>query len=85
MLFTKEYFVFSTEVGIYKRKQENKKTTFDQESDQEKNKKERKHALDQESDQEKMKKLSFFLDHFLGRVLVVFLFFFFFLLSCFLL
>ena len=31
---------------------ENKKT-FDQESDQEKNKKERKHALDQESDQEK--------------------------------
>ena len=55
MLFTKEYFVFSTEVGIYKRKQESKKTrkhAFDQESDQEKTitvKKERKHALDQES------------------------------------
>ena len=38
----------------------------------------RKQELDQESDQEKKKKLSFFLDHFLGRVLVFFLF------SCFL-
>ena len=37
-----------TGVGIYKRKH-----TFDQESDQEKKKKERKHALDQESDHEK--------------------------------
>ena len=36
-------------------------------------KKERKQELDQESDQEE-KKISFFLDHFLGRVLVFFLF-----------
>ena len=43
-------------MGIYKRKQESKKT--------------RKHAFDQESDQEKKEKLSFFLVHFLGRVLV---------------
>ena len=46
----------TTEVGIYKRKQESKKIrkhAFDQESDEEKKKKERKHALDQESDQEK--------------------------------
>ena len=45
-------------MGIYKRKQESKKTskhTFDQENNQEKKKKERKHALDQESDQEKKK------------------------------
>ena len=43
----------TTEAGIYKIKQESKKTrkhAFDQESDQEKKK--RKHALDQESDQE---------------------------------
>ena len=40
-----------TEVGIYKRKQENTHS-----SDQEKKKKERKkHALDQENDQEKKK------------------------------
>ena len=48
-----------TGVGIYKRKQESKKTrkhAFDQESDQEKKKKERKHAFCQESDQEKIKK-----------------------------
>ena len=54
-------------MGIYKRKQESKKTrkyAFDQESDQEKkrwefikeNKRVRKHALNQESDQEKKKK-----------------------------
>ena len=45
-----------SEVGIYKIKQESKKTRkhhFDQESDQEKRKKKRKHALDQESDEEK--------------------------------
>ena len=57
----------TTEVGIYKRKQE-----LDQESDQEsKKKRKRKHALDQESVQEK-RKLSFFLYGFLGRVLVFF-------------
>ena len=47
-----------SEVGIYKRKQEIKKT--------------RKQELDQESDQEKKKVFSFFLDRFLGRVLVFF-------------
>ena len=51
----------NTEVGIYKRKQESKKTrkhAFDQESDQEKKRiKERKLALDQESDQEKKEKI----------------------------
>ena len=47
----------NTEVGIYKRKQESKKT--------------RKQELDQESDQEKNKVLFyFFLGRFLGRVLV---------------
>ena len=46
------------ESGIYKRKQKSKKT--------------RKQELDQESDQEKKKKLSFFLHHFLCRVLVFF-------------
>ena len=35
----------------------------------------RKRSRKQELDQEKKKKLSFFLDHFLGRVLVFFLFF----------
>ena len=69
----------NSEVGIYKRKQENKKTrkhTLDQESDQEKkdNGQEKKHALDQESDQEKNRKLSFFLDRFLGRERVFFLY-----------
>ena len=53
------------EVGIYKRKQESKKTrkhAFDQESDQEKKgKKERKHALDQDRNQEKRKTLFLFL------------------------
>ena len=54
------------EVGIYKRKQESKKTrkhTFNQECDQEKKektitvkKKTRKHAFHQESDKEKKKK-----------------------------
>ena len=57
------------EVGIYKR---NKKTRTRP------RKQERKQDLDQENDQEKKKTLSFFLDHFLGRILV-------FLLSCFLL
>ena len=47
-------------MGIYKRKQGSKKK--------------RKKELDQESDQEKKKKLSFFLDYFLGRVLVFFFF-----------
>ena len=56
-------------MGIYKRKQESKKTrkhAFDQESDQEKKKKERKHALDQESDQEKKKNFLFFLLSFIN-------------------
>ena len=70
----------TSEMVIYKRKQESKKTrkhAFDQESDQEK----RKHALEQKSDQEK-KKRSFFQDRFF---LVESVFFFsFFLLSCFL-
>ena len=44
------------EVGIYKRKQESKKT--------------RKQELDQESDQEKKEVFSFFLGCFLGRALV---------------
>ena len=57
------------EVGIYKRKEESKNTRK-QELDQESDKKRRKQELDQESDQEKKKKLFFFLDHFLGRVLV---------------
>ena len=50
-------------------KEKNKKTRkqeLDQESDQEK----KKSRKDQESDQERKKKLYFFLDHFLGRVLV---------------
>ena len=82
-------------MGIYKRKQESKKTrkhAFDQESDQEKTKndngkkkKKRKHNLDQE------KKKKLFLDCFLGRERVFFRFFLIeidflvFLLSCFLL
>ena len=44
------------EVGIYKRKQESKKTW--------------KQEVDQESDQEKKKVFPFFLGRFLGRVLV---------------
>ena len=65
--FTIEFV--NTELGIYKRKQESKKT--------------RKQELDQESDKEKEKVFLFFLfscflDLFLSRVLV-------FLLSCFLL
>ena len=65
-----------SEVGIYKRKEESKKTRkqkLDQESDQEKRKtrtRPRKRIRKQELDQEKMKKLSFLLDHFLSRVLV---------------
>ena len=50
-------------MGIYKRKQENKKTRkqeLDQEGDQENKKKERKQELDQESDQEKKEKTFFF-------------------------
>ena len=69
-----------TELGIYKRKQDSKKTRkhdFDKESDQATKKK-------KESDKKK-DKLSFFLDRFLGRLLgrerINFLFFF--LLSCF--
>ena len=53
-----ELTLWSSEVGIYKRKQESKKTRkqeIDQESDHE-NKKKRKHAFDKESDQEKKKK-----------------------------
>ena len=50
------------EVGIYKRKQESKKTKkeLDKESDQEK----RKQELDQKSDQEEKKVFSFFLGRF---------------------
>ena len=60
----------TSEMGIYKKNQESKKTrkhAFDQESEQEKNiKKTRKHALDQENEQERRKK-TFILDRFLGR------------------
>ena len=60
-----------SEGGIYKRKQESKKTRtlprkrsrkqeLDQESDQETRKQERKQELDQESDQEKKEKTFFF-------------------------
>ena len=51
------------EVGIYKRKQENKNST------KKAIKKTRKQEHDQDSDHEKKKK-TFFLDHFLGQVLV---------------
>ena len=83
-------FCVIPEVGIYKRKQESKKTRkqeLDQESDQENKKTRKKQELDQE------KKKVFFLDRFLGRVLVFLFFdrflgrvlvFLFFLLSCFL-
>ena len=66
---------FSTEVGIYKRIQESKKKR--------KKNRPRKRSRKKENKEENKssKKLFFFLDHFLGRVLV----FFFFLLSCFLL
>ena len=77
-----------TELGIYKRQQESKKTrTRPRKRSRKQNKnstkkaikKTRKQEIKQELDQEKKKKkLSFFLDHFLGRVFV-------FLLSCFLL
>ena len=72
-----------SEVGIYKRKQENKNSTKksinkkgNKNSTKKASTKSRKHELDQESNQEKKKiqtnkKLSFFLDHFLGRVLVL--------------
>ena len=62
-----------SEVGIYKRRQESKNTRkqeLDQESDQETRKIERNQEIDQE-------KTFFILDHFLGRVLVFFLFFLF--------
>ena len=52
------------EVGIYKRKQESKKTRN----------KERKHELDLESDQEKKKVFSFFLVAFLVEFLFSFFF-----------
>ena len=54
------------EVGIYKRKQENKNST------KKAIKKTRKQELNQEATKEKKKTLSSFLDHFLGRVLVFF-------------
>ena len=63
-------------MGIYKRKQvsqKKRKQELDQENDQENKNKGKKHAFDQEN----RKKLSFFLDHFLSRVLV-FLFSYFF-------
>ena len=47
------------EVGIYRRKQENKNST--KKAIKKTRKIERKHTLDQESDQEKKEKLSFFL------------------------
>ena len=58
------YFYQASKVRIYKRKQENKNST--KKASKKTGKKERK----QELDQEKKKKLSFFLVHFLGRVLV---------------
>ena len=60
-------FMVNPGVGIYKRKQESKKTRkkeLDQESDQEKRKQGRKQELEA-SDQEKKKVFSFFLGRFL--------------------
>ena len=54
---------FHSEVGIYKRKQESKKTRI-------KRTRPRKRSRKQENDQEKKKNLYFFLDYFLGRALV---------------
>ena len=72
----------SPEAGIYKRKQESKKTRKKEKRNSTKKaiKKTRKQELAQESDQEKRKKKSFFLMTFL-----VYFFVFLFLLSCFLL
>ena len=73
---------------IYKRKQESKKTrkkkkrtqprkrSRKKENKEEKRTRPRKRSRKQENDKEKKKILSFFLDHFLGRVLVFFLVFF---------
>ena len=50
------YIIYESEVRIYKRKQESKKSRkqeLDQESDQENKKKERKQEIDQKSYQEK--------------------------------
>ena len=76
-------------MGIYKRKQESKKTKSRPRKRSRKNenkkenknstkkaikktrKQERKQELDQEIDKEKKKNFSLFLDHFLGRVLVI--------------
>ena len=68
------YSMASTpEVGIYKRKQEIKQQELDQESDQE-NKETRKKARTRPRKRPRKKeKTFFFLDHFLGRV-IVFLF-----------
>ena len=69
-----------TEVGIYKRKQEGKKTRkqeFDQESDQENKKKRKKTRSRPKSDQEKRKNFLFFLITFLFSCFLTFL------LSCF--
>ena len=68
-------FNFATEVGIYKRKQESKKTRKHA-FDQEKKKKERKHTLDQESDQEKKKKKHFFIFFLVESVFSYFCFLF---------
>ena len=78
-----------SEVGIYKRKQDNtispkkaiKKKSKKTRSRPRKRsrKKARKHAPDQESDQENKKTLSFFLDRYLGRFLGVFFLFSYFL------
>ena len=65
-------------MGIYKRKQESEKTRkhdFDQESNQERKKRKKERKDDQKSNKEKkIKQKSFFLDRFLGREHVLFLF-----------
>ena len=65
-------------MGIYKRKQDSKKTrkhnAFDQESDQEKKKKRKKTRS--RSTKRPRKKEKLFFDHFLGRVLVFLLSYF---------
>ena len=58
-------FMVNRKVEIYKRKQESKKTRK-----KKKRTRPRARSRKQENDQEKKKKTFFFLDHFLGRVLV---------------
>ena len=75
---TNQHNVQRTEVGIYKRKTRTRPR-------KRQGKKKENTLSTKKASKKKRKKLSFFLNHFLGRVLVFCLFVFFFLLSCFLL